>query len=744
MKRLFTLLTFTFLYQCSSAQWVNHASIPAVRCSHATFAIGDTGYAVSGGGSLGYVTSAYKYTAGAWTQIANYPSGQDNGVIGFAIGDTGYVGTGAAGGYSYSASFYKYDTRNNNWTQINNYPGPGRCADVSFVINGKGYIGGGLNSLIGNYGNNNPLNDFYVYDPSTGQWDSIARCPAKGIGVNAVAFAVNGKGYVGTGGNFPPGSQTWVPQQDFWQYDPTTNTWDSIAPYPGGPRMGAFGFATCSKGYVGGGVSDVNQSQFQSDFYEYDPSNGPLGTWKPLQNYGGGGRSWARAFVLDNHGYVVGGNDPNTTNGELWEYVPAASSNTPGFSAVTTACVGIPVTFTDTSNYSPNSWQWTFPGATPNSSSQQNPIIQFDSAGTYDVILTASNGCNSGTQTFTNYITVSNPVALVVTASPAFVCSGATSSLTITNASGNNYTWSPAISLKDSTGSTVQATPLVTTTYSVTGNSSSCVPTGQVVVAVGNTANAGIISTLRDTICAGTPGKLLITGNSKDSLFWQSSLNGTDFSNVPNQTPADTDQYRTLPLLTSTYFRVVVSSGNCSSISDTLQLVVPPSLTASFSYTLIGNTATFNSNNSQGNIRSYFWDFGDGTTSSTANPTHTYTADTAVSACLTIYDGSNCSYTFCRAIVWSGVKEISDAGNWNIYPSPFADELTIESKQANTVVENAEMYNVLGQLVISETNTHSANSVFRFNVSSLAKGMYFLQVNTTTSSFVQKVVKQQS
>ena len=58
-------------------------------------------------------------------------------------------------------------------------------------------------------------------------------------------------------------------------------------------------------------------------------------------------------------------------------------------------------------NSTPNSWNWTFNGATPSSSNVQNPTnIRYDVPGTYDVSLSVSSPLHSNSITKTNYITV--------------------------------------------------------------------------------------------------------------------------------------------------------------------------------------------------------------------------------------------------------------------------------------------------------------------------------------------------
>jgi len=77
------------------------------------------------------------------------------------------------------------------------------------------------------------------------------------------------------------------------------------------------------------------------------------------------------------------------------------------FSAsITTVTVGSTVQFTDLTTGIPDTWSWTFTGGTPTSSGVQNPMIQYNSIGTYNVTLTASNGFGSDVMTKTSYINV--------------------------------------------------------------------------------------------------------------------------------------------------------------------------------------------------------------------------------------------------------------------------------------------------------------------------------------------------
>jgi agmatine deiminase len=72
----------------------------------------------------------------------------------------------------------------------------------------------------------------------------------------------------------------------------------------------------------------------------------------------------------------------------------------------TTIPVGGSVAFTDRSTNTPTSWNWTFEGGTPSTSTTQNPTVTYNTAGTFDVTLTAANAAGSDVETKTDYITV--------------------------------------------------------------------------------------------------------------------------------------------------------------------------------------------------------------------------------------------------------------------------------------------------------------------------------------------------
>ena len=74
---------------------------------------------------------------------------------------------------------------------------------------------------------------------------------------------------------------------------------------------------------------------------------------------------------------------------------------------LTINCINDTVSFIDHSalRLSSASWNWSFPGGSPSSSFQENPIVIYNQAGTYDVSLTVTDAFGTSTQILNNFIT---------------------------------------------------------------------------------------------------------------------------------------------------------------------------------------------------------------------------------------------------------------------------------------------------------------------------------------------------
>lgn len=156
---------------------------------------------------------------------------------------------------------------------------------------------------------------------------------------------------------------------------------------------------------------------------------------------------------------------------------PVANFSSPN----TTLCTGDSASFTDLSTNSPTSWNWTFYGATPGTSTSQNPTgIVYPASGSYNVQLIVSNANGSDTLLFVNYISVTTcipPVASFI-ASDTALCVG--DSISFFNLSTNNPTsfqWTffgatPPVSSSPNPTGVFYNTPGVYTVQLIVGNSS--------------------------------------------------------------------------------------------------------------------------------------------------------------------------------------------------------------------------------------------------------------------------------
>lgn len=75
-------------------------------------------------------------------------------------------------------------------------------------------------------------------------------------------------------------------------------------------------------------------------------------------------------------------------------------------SDLTEVCEMDEVNFMDMSVGNITSWNWTFEGGDPATSTEQNPTVTYNEQGTYDVELTVSDGTNSNTMLLEDYILV--------------------------------------------------------------------------------------------------------------------------------------------------------------------------------------------------------------------------------------------------------------------------------------------------------------------------------------------------
>jgi hypothetical protein len=113
--------------------------------------------------------------------------------------------------------------------------------------------------------------DFWEYDPTADTWTQKAAFGGS-VRCDAVGFSIGSKGYIGTGSNFYLNP---TELKDFWEYDSALNNWTQKADFGGTARTDAVGFSIGNKGYIGTGWQNGSLTK---DFWEFDPANGTIDT----------------------------------------------------------------------------------------------------------------------------------------------------------------------------------------------------------------------------------------------------------------------------------------------------------------------------------------------------------------------------------------------------------------------------------------------------------------------------------
>ncbi len=200
-----------------------------------------------------------------------------------------------------------------NWIKKSDFEGRPRGSAVSFVIGDNAYVGLGYNDD----DDNEYLKDFWVYNSAIDRWDRVADFPGNGR-VAAVAFSIDGKGYVGTG--YDGDNKL----KDMWEYDPVLNSWTQKDDFAGGARYKAVGFSIDNYGYIGTGYGDDSVDKI--DFYRFNPTAAAGNQWVKVQSIGGSKRRGATAFTANNKAYVCTGISNGVFLTDMWEYDPTADS----------------------------------------------------------------------------------------------------------------------------------------------------------------------------------------------------------------------------------------------------------------------------------------------------------------------------------------------------------------------------------------------------------------------------------
>ena len=161
---------------------------------------------------------------------------------------------------------------------------------------------------------------------------------------------------------------------------------------------------------------------------------------------------------------------------------------------------------------------------------------------------------------------------------------------------------------------------------------------------------------------------------------------------------------------------------------------------ADFDYSITNNLASFTNHSLFG--ETYFWEFGDGTSSTLPNPTHQYQAGNSYTAKLTVSNSCGKNSTQQVLVIITDTEDLKNQFFINAYPNPTDEFIVFNMPALNQVSIPFEIIDTRGTIV-SNYEIKERNGLFthRLNVSNLAQGMYFARVRMEGHFFVKRFVK---
>lgn len=137
-------------------------------------------------------------------------------------------------------------------------------------------------------------------------------------------------------------------------------------------------------------------------------------------------------------------------------------------------------------------------------------------------------------------------------------------------------------------------------------------------------------------------------------------------------------------------------------------------------------------------INSWFWDFGDGTTSSLKNPMHTFKEKGSYDVTLTIYNGVNQEKLLKEAYIQVGPQSIEDMDADNriiVAQLPGSNDLKIVSPHELT---NIRIIDISGLVMLSKV---LSSKELTLDISFLKRGIYMIEIESRSGRYLRKFSK---
>lgn len=266
--------------------WRTEPPMLHARSAHAVAGSDQAVYVIAGSGERGPVLEVERFDGRSWRVETTLPGDGLNAPAAALVGDRLYV-IGGFGGLSNVPTdrVAVYDLRTRSWSEAARLPAP-RGGHAAAVHEGRIHVFGGGNAR-------STIADHDVYDPATDRWRTLAPLPrAMGSPAGVVAdgrvWSIGGRS----------GSSDFG---DVHVYDAARDAWLPGPPIEPRGTAGAVRYRGAI--HLFGGESQARGVTL-SDVLRLDPS---AGTWTLAASLPSP-RNYARAVVLGDRVYVIGGN----------------------------------------------------------------------------------------------------------------------------------------------------------------------------------------------------------------------------------------------------------------------------------------------------------------------------------------------------------------------------------------------------------------------------------------------------
>lgn len=385
----------------------------------------------------------------------------------------------------------------------------------------------------------------------------------------------------------------------------------------------------------------------------------------------------------------------------------------------TTICIGASVTLDAPTGFAHYDW----------SNNDTTQSILASVAGDYSVTATDTLGCTAtgSIQVSTDTNSANFPV-VTITPSDSVVCGNIVTLYADTGYA--SYTWNTGAStsylyVKDSGTYTLT----VTNTFGCSKSQS---------ITIDTSTNFAIVTiTPSDSVvCGDTVTLYADTGYA--SYSWNTGASTSDLFIKD----------------AGTYTLTVTNTSGCSakkSITiDTCSVSAPVvgcgSPKAAFSVVSVApyNTVTFQDDSKITKVKSYVWNFGDGTVDSTdtGSTVHTYAVGGDYTVILTIRDscGGVSSDTVNVLVTTTGISTIVGLNSLNIYPNPSNGRFNIEVNLTTQKQVSFQLFNPVGQLLWQQnTEVASGTTLLNVDAGNLPPGIYLLELNSDSGKAIRKI-----